>query len=136
MEDIPMTRKIVIVTLLVLLGAASLWLSGNRRNVGELSDDFYTAADAREFVRYRIEAAKKLNDREKMIVRRLLTQNLRGYIDTSLLDAVQVLGIVGDASTIPQLEELLKETRGGSGQLTIAIERAIEDIQSRDGVSP
>src|SRR4051812_32950572 len=104
-----MRRKWVILISLVCLAVTALMLRDSCRKRCELSDDFYIAADARETAYFRQEAASRLNDRGRAIVRRLLTRNLQGYPDKNAHDAILVLGVVGDASTIPQLEDFYKE---------------------------
>ena len=131
-----MNRKSGIAIVGLCLCAFILCLWSRYRESGELSENFYVAADPQETPLARQDAAARLNNNERAIIRKMLVRCLQGDSDKSMYDAILVLGIVGDASTIPLLEAIKKEIGPRApGRLNAAINDSIDQIKNRSNTS-
>lgn len=96
-----------------------------------MSADLLVAADNQQSIDARTNAASKLGADDKEKLRRLLIAQLPGDWDKKSLDAIEVLGVVGNQETAEALKRLDCEPTECTGKFHGAIERAIAALKQR-----
>jgi hypothetical protein len=93
---------------------------------------FQKAADPRVFFTEREKAASELSAEERALLRDELTSELPGDWDKATLDAIYVLGEVGDADTVMALDKIDKMPRDAeNGKVHGVIIQAVAKILKR-----
>jgi hypothetical protein len=128
MEKLMAWRLCLITGTLLSLAVSSCTRSpGDTRMALELA----VAADSQHALEHRMNAASKLGAGDRRKLRELLIAELPGDWDKKTLDAIEVLGVVGNQETIEFLERLDSEPTESTGKFHGAIERAIQAIKQR-----
>lgn len=72
------------------------------------SSAFYIVVDNNQTIGTRIAVAESLDSRDREVARRILSNSLYGDLDRSAFDNIVILGVIGDESTLEDLESLRK----------------------------
>jgi hypothetical protein len=99
------------------------------RNTDQSSRDMRVAADPGQPLSARTVAARRLNGDDRAVLRRLLCASLPGDWTEDTINAIVLLGIVGNAETIPLLEELDKRPNEASGKFHGVIQDSVASIR-------
>jgi hypothetical protein len=111
----------------VLLGACSRTLHMN----APMTVEFQKASKSSVDIEERIESACLLSNEERIKLRLKLSAELPGNWDKGALDAIRVLGFVGDRNTIELLETIDRTPREEGGRFHGVILEAIARIRRR-----
>lgn len=89
------------------------------------------ASDPNAFVNARLAAVRQLTPIEKSRLRELLLKEVPGKLDLSTLNAIYLLGEIGNEESAKQLDDIRKFPLEVPGKIGTAIDLSIERIQER-----
>jgi len=122
------TIQILLVLQVVLCDACSK--SDPASNL--MTNEFQKALDPKADVVERMNSASTLPEEKRVQLRSKLTSELPGSWNKATLDAIQVLGEVGNDDTIEELEKVDKMPNEATGVFHAAILDAIAKIKKRE----
>jgi hypothetical protein len=122
----PVVQALLIAQVVVFGGC-----TGSKIESDHTINEFKRALDPRIDVEERTNYALKLSEENRAILRFRLSSELPGSWDKTALDAIRVLGVVGDADTIEVLEGVDKMPREEGGKFHPAIVEATAKIKGR-----
>jgi hypothetical protein len=121
-----LTAKMVILFLVLV----SIGNSRNREHPSMIPA-FQIAADSKVYFKDRIKAALTLTEENRSKLRIKLMSELPGKWDKSAVEAIEILGEIGDDSTLKLLENIDLISNNAHGKICVCIEDAIEKIKAR-----